>query len=363
MKQNILRTIDGLHLGQTVQYKNLSIIPIFSNNTSTPDFISLKEGLDKGLVEITEVSESGSVPTLRVINNSSKKLFIMDGEELVGAKQNRIVNTSMLLGGNSSFDVPVSCTEKGRWKYNSRKFQDSGIVMSSKARYAKSERVTKSLRRMEGYNANQSSIWKDIEKMHRKYSTSSNTRAMKDAFLQKQNDIQEYLDAFPIQENQKGMFVFQNGKLVGGEYVSNAKVYGDLHEKLLKSFSIEAMHDKIDYQADPFDLIQEASRNLNSLKDATATVHKPVGLGSDIRLEADKAKASVLEYDNEDLHISIYPKAEVNDSSEDTPILEIIDPKDGKRKRIGGNANPLPTEPNIGETVSKAVDMFSKLFK
>lgn len=363
MKQNILQTIDSLHLGQTVQYKNLSIIPIFSNNTSTSEYISLKEGLDKGLIEITEVSESGSVPTLRVINNSPKPLFILDGEELVGAKQNRIVNTSMLLAGNSSFDVPVSCTEQGRWKYNSKKFKDSGVVMSSKARYAKSQRVSTSLSNHKGYNANQSEIWKDIKKMHRKYATFSGTGAMKDAFLQKNNDIQEYLDAFPIQENQKGMFVFQNGKLVGGEYISNSKVYGDLHKKLIKSFSIEAMHEKVDYKADPFDLIQEASRNLNDLKDASATVHKPVGLGNDIRLEAAKAKASVLEYEDEDLHISIFPKEEVNNDPEDSPILEIIDPKDGKRKRIGGNANPIPETPKLEETISKAANLFSKLFK
>ena len=294
-----MRTIEGIQLGNAVQFKNLSIVPIFSNNTSTLDYISLKKGLEKELVEVTEVSEGGSVPVLKVTNNSTSPLFILDGEELVGAKQNRIVNTSMLLAAKSSFEVPVSCTESGRWRYNSRKFQDSGVVMSSKARYSKSARVSLNLKANRGYNAEQSMVWNDIEKMHSKYATTSGTRAMKDAFIQKDNDIKKYLEAFPLQENQNGMFVFENGKLIGGEFISNSEVYADLHEKLIKSFSIEAMHEKEEVLPNAFDLLQEATQNLNFLKDATATEHQPVGLGKDIRLEADKAKAAALEHEQE----------------------------------------------------------------
>lgn len=341
MKENIMRTIEGIRLGDAVQFKNLSIVPIFSNNTSTLNYISLKEGLEKALVEVTEVSEGGSVPTLKVTNNSTLPLFILDGEELVGAKQNRIVNTSMLLAGKSSFEVPVSCTESGRWKYNSEKFRDSGVVMSSKARYAKSERVYNSLKRKAGYNAQQSEVWNDIEKMHSKYATSSGTRAMKDAFIQKDNDIKKYLAAFPLLENQNGMFVFENGKLVGGEFISNSKVYPDLHEKLIKSFSIEAMHEKEEVQSNAFDLLQEATQNLNFLKDATATEYQPIGLGKDIRLEAEKAKASALEHEQDVVHLSIFPKDDVNKNRKRTSTNEPTRPII-PRLNLDSNASPNP---------------------
>ena len=316
MKEHVMRTVEGIRLGDTIQFKNLSIVPLFFNNTSTLNYISLKKGLEQQLVEITEVSEGGSVPTLKVINNAKQPLFILDGEELLGAKQNRIVNTSMLLAAKSNFQVPVSCTERGRWRYNSRSFSDSGVVMSSKARYSKSKRIYANLMQKRGYNAEQGEVWNDIEHMHAKYETFSGTRAMKDAFVQKEGDIKDYLAAFPLQLYQNGMIVFQNGKLVGGEFISNPDVYTDLHEKLIKSFAIEAMHEKTEIQTNNFDLQKEASQNLYLLKEATATEHQPIGLGKDIRLETSSNKASALEYEGEVVHISFFPKEDVGNDSD-----------------------------------------------
>ena len=342
MKEHVMRAVEGIRLGDTIRFKNLSVVPLFSNagaNTSALNYISLKHGMEKNLVEITEISEGGSVPTLQVHNRGNKPLFILDGEELVGAKQNRIVNTSMLLAAKSYFQVPVSCTERGRWSYNSRKFSDSGVVMSSKARYSKSERVYASLKRKAGYNAEQSMVWNDIETMHQKYATSSGTRAMKDAFVQKENEIKDYIAAFPLQLYQNGMIVFQNGKLVGGEFISNPDVYADLHVKLIKSFSIEAMHEREEIQTNDFDLQKEASQNLHLLKEATATEHQPIGLGKDIRLETASNKASALEYEGEVVHISFFPKEDVGN--------------DDEKKQV----DPVPTPPRrrwgLGELVQR----------
>ena len=44
------------------------------------------------LAEITEVSEGGSVPQLTVLNNADTDALILDGTELEGAKQDRMVN-------------------------------------------------------------------------------------------------------------------------------------------------------------------------------------------------------------------------------------------------------------------------------
>lgn len=68
----------------------LTVVPILGPSHDTPDYRLLDpQALEK--VRIEEVSESGSVPNLRVTNDLNTRLFLMDGQELRGAKQNRIL--------------------------------------------------------------------------------------------------------------------------------------------------------------------------------------------------------------------------------------------------------------------------------
>jgi len=58
-------------------------------------YLTLKEALEKRLLVIKEVSAQASVPELKVINNADLPVLLLDGEELAGAKQNRVLNTTM----------------------------------------------------------------------------------------------------------------------------------------------------------------------------------------------------------------------------------------------------------------------------
>ena len=71
--------------------------------------------LERVIVTVEEVSESGSVPNLLVENKGDIRILFIEGEELVGAKQNRVLNTSVLIAAKSRVKIPVSCVEAGRW--------------------------------------------------------------------------------------------------------------------------------------------------------------------------------------------------------------------------------------------------------
>ena len=95
------------------------MFPLVSRDAAqrrVPDYRTLDEGLKVGGVEITEVSEQGSVPELRVVNRGLHPILIVDGEELIGAKQNRVVNLTILVAPQSKLTIPVSCVEAGRWR-------------------------------------------------------------------------------------------------------------------------------------------------------------------------------------------------------------------------------------------------------
>jgi hypothetical protein len=102
----------SLELGNGTTYQNMTVYPVVAETDSATDHFSLDEALEKHLIEITEVSESGDVPNLKVKNRAEIAILILAGEELVGAKQNRIINATFLIGGGRSVTIPVSCVEQ-----------------------------------------------------------------------------------------------------------------------------------------------------------------------------------------------------------------------------------------------------------
>jgi len=103
--------LEEAKIGRKQSYKNLALFPLLSTYLLDVNYLLLDEALVQGLIQVIEVGEEGSVPELKVINNSPRMILILDGEELVGAKQNRIVNTTILIQGNSTIVIPVSCVE------------------------------------------------------------------------------------------------------------------------------------------------------------------------------------------------------------------------------------------------------------
>ncbi len=113
MDQAVKSHLEGIKFGGVQRHRNVAVYPIFSEVDGSPHYLTMKEAMAGGFLAVTEVSAGGAVPELKVINSASVAVLILDGEELAGAKQNRIVNTTILLRRQSETIIPVSCTEHG----------------------------------------------------------------------------------------------------------------------------------------------------------------------------------------------------------------------------------------------------------
>ena len=89
--------LSSIELGGVQQHKNMAVFPLFTTLNHGPEYLTLKEALALGVLAITEISEGGSVPNLKAINKGDLPILLLDGEELAGAKQNRVLNTTILL--------------------------------------------------------------------------------------------------------------------------------------------------------------------------------------------------------------------------------------------------------------------------
>lgn len=289
-------------------HENLAIIPLCLNGDGGPSYITLKEALDKGTFTVREVSEGGAVPELKVVNKGDDMVLLLDGEELAGAKQNRVLNTTVLIPPNSEVIIPVSCTERGRWSYVSHEFRDSDLILAYNIKRKKAGLVTQNICATGRYESNQGEIWNDIESMSNNAGVYSRTSAMKDIFESKEKDLDDYIKSISIIPDQKGMMVMINGMFLGFDIISSSNAYRVLHPKLLKSVAIEALLERNKKRIVPLDAV--AKGFLRDILTCNYTKHKSVGLGYDVRFEGSKKVGSALVHEDNVIHMAFFTISE-----------------------------------------------------
>lgn len=296
--------ISNLNLGPVTEFKDMTVIPIFSQTTG-PNYLTLKEAMEQDLLLITEIGKEGSVGELKVKNLADIPVLLLDGEEIVGAKQNRVLNTTILVGAGTEIEVPVSCTEQGRWSYKSRRFSDSNVIASRRVRRSKSASVKDSLRNRGNFRSNQREVWREIDEMSMDSKVSSSTRAMKDVYASQETDLSLFIEAFPYKENQKGILVLINSEIAGLEVVSSEKAYKLLHEKLIRSYAVDAILSP-DPEKQGKDAVAEARKFMDRTKKSSESQHKSVGYGCDHRFDGEKLIGSSLTVEDKVIHSAFF---------------------------------------------------------
>ena len=222
-------------LARKKSYKNLTVFPLLAPAGSKPDYLTLEQALDQNLVQITELNQAGSVPELRLYNKGKKKLLIVEGEELVGAKQNRIVNATFLVAGNTEIVIPVSCVEQGRWRYDSNKFSSGRKMMHASLRRNHQMDVKFSLKHGDGYRSNQGRIWEDIDGKLDRMKVAAPTSALSDAYESYESKLSDFLQAFSLIEWQIGAVFAINGQVSGLESFGCSDTFAGFFNRLAKS--------------------------------------------------------------------------------------------------------------------------------
>jgi len=230
----------------------------------------------------------------------------LDGEELAGAKQNRILNTTILVKEKSEIIIPVSCTEQGRWSYQTNHFYDSDLVSPTFLRAKKASSVSASLKQNRGYHSDQQEIWEDVAFLREKTGVDSATGAMKDVYEQKQTNLEECLKVFQCLPGQKGIFVFIDGEIAGGDILSRAAALAMVFPKLVKSYAMDALikeQDKIILSQNP---IEEARRFLEEIKNCRQEKYPSPGMGDDYRFEGQDKVGSALVVEQQVIHLAFF---------------------------------------------------------
>lgn len=316
--KNVVQThLSALKPGPEQHHKHLTLVPLFSDLAPVVTYATLSVALKNHAIRIGEVSSGGSVPDLHVVNVSEGAVLLVDGEELLGAKQNRVLNTTILVAAHSELVIPVSCTEQGRWSYNAPNFSDSDVMMPSFLRSMKSLDVNDSLRSRGEFRADQGAVWEGVARMHSELGTESRTGAMRDAYVARREQLDDYLETFKCLPGQKRLAVAHSGKWFGVEVVSRPDAYASLHNKLVSSYAMDALVGRRHEQPG---VETSLPSFLSRLSMCSEMSHASVGLGVDYRYVGEGLVGSALEYEEEIIHMAIFPSDETGQGAGETPL-------------------------------------------
>lgn len=300
----IAAALGALQLGEPTVHHNLAVFPLLGGRAGRPPYDTLKEALDAGTVRVTEVSEGGSVPRLVLENRGERPVLLIDGEELVGAKQNRVLNLTILAAAGRSTEIPVSCVEQGRWGYRSRHFEDHGRVLFSKARAAKSAHVSECRMHTGRSDSDQGEVWRHISSKMQAMRVESPSNAMADIYAGNARRLEEFVAAVPSLDGQVGAVFAINGRLENVEFFAFADTLQRLLPKLLRGCAIDAIEEY--REASPAPARDEVEAFVRRVAEAPAGVFPAVGLGEDLRLQTPGLAGGALAVDDGLLHLCAF---------------------------------------------------------
>jgi hypothetical protein len=302
--------LQGLTIGAPVSHAGLTVYPLSASQTSHPDYLLLDQALDAALAEVSEISDSGSVPELQFRNKADKDVLLVDGEELVGAKQNRVLNLTILVAAGKTVKIPVSCVEAGRWAWRSTRFAAGKRKLHARARLDKMAHVSRSMEES-GQRARgdvQSAVWRSVDEKMASLRVESRTSSLHDVYASSESRLEGLRGAFRPVPGQVGAVFYVAGQPAGCEIYDSAETFLHMLPKLVDSYALDAIEEGRDGRAIP--TLDDVKAILERIAAAPVTQYPSVDKGQDLRIQGEALQAAALVDGDRLLHLSAF--AEVN---------------------------------------------------
>jgi hypothetical protein len=280
---HISSMIENLSIGEAVSHEGLMVYRLLRKEPFAKDYQTLDEALAAGTATITEVSDSGSVPELLFRNKGEQAVFLLDGEELVGAKQNRILNITLLAPAMKDTVIPVSCVEAGRWSHTSPDFKTAPRAQFAASRAKRSAQVSDDIARFKRRRSNQGEVWDDVACKLDSLGSQSATQAVESAFEDNQSKLDSFVKKLGHIESQSGGIFCINGRITGMELFDSQETCRALMPKIIRSYALDAIDPR--YAKAPQAGQPSPREFLKRIGQAKYHEAEAVGEGTDLRIQ------------------------------------------------------------------------------
>jgi hypothetical protein len=269
-----------LGVGEPNVHGPLAVFPLFGP-PPVLEYLAFADACACGLV-IKELDGGASVNDLIVVNPTDVAVLLYEGEEVLGAQQNRTFDVSVLVPAGASLRVPVSCVEHGRWD----------VTRHAEALSPAPHAAYPSLRRMKNAaagarvaagmeaRAEQGAVWNEVAAKSSRLQVASSTGAMHDIYEHRRDRLHDFESVIELHAGQTGALAAIGGRMTVLDHVSRPDAFATLHGALVQGYALDAL-EAGDGAAVPS--LDDAHAFVDRVAYARVIQHDGIGLGRDAR--------------------------------------------------------------------------------
>lgn len=226
-------------------------------------------------------------------NHGDSPVLMIDGEEITGSLQNRIIAQSTIVEAHSKNKIPVICAEERRWK-------EIGGFKTGYCSYPRIRSILASF--VHKRNDLQKEVWKEIDRKITITKTRTKTSSMHEIFENLNDEVERYLEGFEtLNHNTIGFIGIAGNKILGCDIFCSPGVYQKFEEKLLRSYILDAIEYQRSQNKTPNvkDFWNAAIHSFSETETKTKIAHKSLRYG--------KVTGQILFYNRVPVHLSAFP--------------------------------------------------------
>lgn len=291
-------------------FGNAALVQVSSESLTSFPFHPAGPAISSGGLIISELTAMGSVSQLSALNNTGDYLLLTDADVLTGAKQNRIVNRSVLLAPSGKTVIEVSCVERLRWNYRSTSFSTSGSVADPTLRGRKAGTFSR-MKPEHGmdFRGTQGEVWDHVSANLACEGLRSQTESYSELLHFRLEKSERAFPECNPAEGCNGLFVLVDGKVVSADLFGNEESYKYYFPMLRNAaFTLSRPNEK-NHQIEIHEAYYKTIEALDGFNDAGRKAEESYpGAGTLQMVESDGLVGFSLMYNEDLIHNALFAR-------------------------------------------------------
>ena len=297
--------LQALHanVGRPLALGPLLLFPVFTSAVPAERYRTGPAAARRKTLGVDE-TDGGNVPELTVVNHDHRPVLLLEGETILGNRQHRTLNVSVLVPAGATINIPVSCVEQGRWGA-SQSARRSASLAPARLRSAKLSTVHDRLAEGSRRDADQGVVWNQVAAYATDHHVATATGALEDVHAARADDVARLVGRSRPLDGQRGVIAASRGRILGLDLFDKPGTLDRYWKALVSAYALDALLEETPAMGNR--LAADAAAFLEEVLAAKGDTVRGVGVGEEIHLRGTSAVGHALIWDDAIVHLSAFP--------------------------------------------------------